>query len=106
MLTATVAKCLLLSFFALAADVPQRPQETEDQKAFAAALRMRRSERAAALETGLRAYLDRYETEYSAQEAGFRFREKPNEINPGLLRAVVFVQDDETMQVMQTGYID
>ena len=59
-----------------------------------------------ALETGLRAYLDGYEREYSAQEAGFRFGEKPYKINPGLLRAVVFVQDDETMQVMQTGYID
>ncbi len=58
------------------------------------------------LETGLRAYLDRYEKEYAAQEGGFRYAEKPYKINPDLLHAVVFVEDDATMQVMQAGYIE
>jgi tetratricopeptide (TPR) repeat protein len=60
----------------------------------------------AALETGLKAYLDRKERENAAQEGDFHYREKPYKINPGLLHAVVFVQDGETMQVMQTGHID
>jgi TolA-binding protein len=58
------------------------------------------------LETGLKAYLDRNEREYAAQKGDFRYAEKPYRINPGLLHAVVFVQDDTTMQVLQAGYID
>ena len=58
------------------------------------------------LETGLRAYLDRHEKEYAAQKGGFRYAEKPYKINPDFLHAVVFVEDDATMQVMQAGYID
>ena len=58
------------------------------------------------LEAGLKEYLDNYEREYATLRGDFRFKEKPYGINPSLLRAVVFVQDDGTGQVLQTGYVD
>ena len=60
----------------------------------------------AELETDLKAYLDRNEREYAAQRGDFRYSEKPYKVNPGMLHAVIFVQDEATMQVLQTGYID
>lgn len=58
------------------------------------------------LEAGLKDYLDGYEKEYAAQKDEFRFREKPYKIDAGLLRAVLFIQEDETKQVLQTGYVE
>ncbi len=58
------------------------------------------------VEAGLKAYLDRYEKEYAAQRGDFRFAEKPYRIDPGILHAVVFVQDGETMQVVQSAYVN
>jgi TolA-binding protein len=58
------------------------------------------------VETGLKAYLERNEKEYASQLGDSGYTEKPYKINPDLLHAVVFVQDDATMQILQAGYIN
>ncbi len=58
------------------------------------------------LETGLKAYLDRSEKEYASQLGDAGYTKRPYKINPDLLHAAVFVQDDATTQVMQAGYIE
>jgi tetratricopeptide (TPR) repeat protein len=58
------------------------------------------------LETGLKAFLKRNGKEHASQPGDSSYTEEPYKINPDLLRAVVFVQDDATMQVVQAAYIE